>query len=39
MGIHVEIPLNINLEINSERQDCKIGTVWGEEWLRVRGGK
>jgi hypothetical protein len=22
--------LNINLNINNERQDCKIGTVWGE---------
>jgi hypothetical protein len=21
-------PLNINLEINNERQDCKTGTVW-----------
>jgi hypothetical protein len=21
-------PLNIDLEINNERQDCKIGTVW-----------
>jgi hypothetical protein len=27
MEIHREIPLNINLEINNERQDCKIGFV------------
>jgi hypothetical protein len=28
-------PLNIDLETNNERQDCKIGTVCGEylgEW-------
>jgi hypothetical protein len=24
---HREIPLNIDLEINNEKQDCKIGTV------------
>jgi hypothetical protein len=27
MGIHWDIPLNINLNINNENQDCKIGTV------------
>jgi hypothetical protein len=27
MGIHRETPLNINLNINNERQDYKIGTV------------
>jgi hypothetical protein len=25
--MHQEAPLNIYLEINNERQDCKIGTV------------
>jgi hypothetical protein len=31
--------LNIGLEINNERQDCKIGTVWGVllEGRRVNG--
>jgi hypothetical protein len=29
MGIHRETPLNINLNINNERQDCDIGIVWG----------
>jgi hypothetical protein len=28
-GICWEAPLNINLNINNERQDCKIGTAWG----------
>jgi hypothetical protein len=27
VGIHWEIPLNINLNINNEKQDCKIGTM------------
>jgi hypothetical protein len=27
VGIHRETPLNINLNINNERQDCKIGTI------------
>jgi hypothetical protein len=30
VGTHRETPLNIDLEINNERQDCKIGTM-GEE--------
>jgi hypothetical protein len=29
VGIHQETPLNIDLEINNEKQDCKIGTVAG----------
>jgi hypothetical protein len=29
VGIHRETPLNINLNINNERQDYKIGTVGG----------
>jgi hypothetical protein len=31
--IHQETPLNIDLGINKERQDCKIGTMWGGEVL------
>jgi hypothetical protein len=32
MGIHWDTPLNINLNINNENQDCKVGTVCaGEE--------
>jgi hypothetical protein len=27
--IHRETPLNIDLNINNERQSCKIGTVRG----------
>jgi hypothetical protein len=27
--IHREIPLNINLNINNERQDCKNRYRWG----------
>jgi hypothetical protein len=27
-GIYWEIPLNIDLEINNERQDGKIDTMW-----------
>jgi hypothetical protein len=29
--MHTGTPLNIDLNINNERQDCKIGTVydWG----------
>jgi hypothetical protein len=30
MGTHQETPLNINLEINNERQDHKIGTAYVE---------
>jgi hypothetical protein len=40
-GVHGETPLNIDLGINSERQDWKIGTVgWGilVGWGRVNGG-
>jgi hypothetical protein len=29
VGIHWEIPLNIDLNISNKRQDCKIGTVCG----------
>jgi hypothetical protein len=29
VGMHQETPLNIHLNINNERQDCEIGTVWG----------
>jgi hypothetical protein len=29
MGIHWETPLNINLDIDNEREDCKIGVCWG----------
>jgi hypothetical protein len=29
MGIHLETPLNINLNINNEKQGCKVGTVCG----------
>jgi hypothetical protein len=28
------MPWNIDLNINNERQDCKVGIVWGN----VRGG-
>jgi hypothetical protein len=28
-GIHWNTPLNLNLDINNERQECKIGTVVG----------
>jgi hypothetical protein len=28
-GIHRETPLNIDLNINNKRQDCKTGTVCG----------
>jgi hypothetical protein len=28
VGIHWETPLNINLNINNERHDCKIGTMY-----------
>jgi hypothetical protein len=27
VGIHWDTPLNTNLNINNERQDCKVGTV------------
>jgi hypothetical protein len=32
MGIHGETNLNIDLDIDNERRDCKIGKVcvWGE---------
>jgi hypothetical protein len=30
VGINQEVPWNIDLEINNERKDCKIGTVWGD---------
>jgi hypothetical protein len=30
--MHQEIPLNINLEINNKRLDCKIGTAGGYSW-------
>jgi hypothetical protein len=36
-GIHQETPLNINLNINIKRQDCKIGTVCVQ--VLVGGGK
>jgi hypothetical protein len=42
--IHQETPLNIDLEINNKRQDCKIDSVVdtcgrGEgEWRRLRWG-
>jgi hypothetical protein len=29
-GIHQETPLNTDFGIKNERQDCKIGTVYGE---------
>jgi hypothetical protein len=29
VGIHWDTPLNINLNINNEKQDCKISTVCG----------
>lgn len=29
-GLHGETPLNIDLVINYERQDCKTGTVYVE---------
>jgi hypothetical protein len=29
VGIHQETPLNIDLEINNEREDYKMGIVWG----------
>jgi hypothetical protein len=31
-------PLNIDLEINNERQACKIGTVCGGGYLWEKGG-
>jgi hypothetical protein len=39
-GTHEETPLNIDLNINNERQDCKIGAVcvcvylWGERRMK-----
>jgi hypothetical protein len=32
-GIHRETPLNISLNINNERQDCKIDTVHGRVFV------
>jgi hypothetical protein len=37
VGIRSETPLNINLNINNEIQDCKIGTVCGEEGNNTKG--
>jgi hypothetical protein len=37
-GIYWETPLNIHLDINNERQDCKIGTVCGGGQVLVGGG-
>jgi hypothetical protein len=33
-GMHLKTPLNIDLNINNESQDCKIGTVylWGGDF-------
>jgi hypothetical protein len=43
VAIHWETSLNINLNINNEKQDCKIGIVWGStngsgegKWRRLR---
>jgi hypothetical protein len=36
VGIHRETPLNINLNVNNERQDCKIGIAC--EWDSASGG-
>jgi hypothetical protein len=42
VGIHSEMPMNINLDINNERQDCKIhavgGYLWEGEQRRLRCG-
>jgi hypothetical protein len=40
VGIHRETPLNIGLNINNERQDCKIGSVcvWEGISRRVNEG-
>jgi hypothetical protein len=35
--MHGEIPLNIDLDINNERQDCKIGAVWRVLWENREG--
>jgi hypothetical protein len=37
-GIHRQILLNIDLDINNERQDCKKGSVCGGGLL-VGGGR
>jgi hypothetical protein len=40
-GMHGEAPLNIDLGINNERQDCTTGSVAGEVLVRgwrVNGG-
>jgi hypothetical protein len=37
VGIHQDAPFNINLNINNEKQNCKIGTVCGG--VLVRGGR
>jgi hypothetical protein len=36
VGIHWDIPLKIDLNINNGRHDCKIGTVFvgGGEWMK-----
>jgi hypothetical protein len=34
---HSRDTLNIELEVNNKRQNCKIGTVW--EWGLVGGGR
>jgi hypothetical protein len=34
-----EIPFNIDFGINNERQDCKIGTVWGSTCGRRKGNR
>jgi hypothetical protein len=33
VGIHQETPLNIDLNISNERQECKIDTVCGDVFL------
>jgi hypothetical protein len=37
VGIHGDTPVNINLNVNNEKQDCKISTVVGG--MPVRGGR
>jgi hypothetical protein len=40
-GVHRETPVNTDVGINNERQDCKIGTVCIEGCLRggrIKGG-
>jgi hypothetical protein len=36
MGVHWDTPFNVNLNINNENKDCKIGTVCEERGITGR---